>query len=801
MTRFNAIIVALLLAGVASLQAHGQAGASRRSASDTVPVGMQLELGDVVVYGSHRDFGLRSSQMSAVSVTPAMIERTPVFFGEPDVLKSLQRTPGVQPATEGTAGIYVRGGDYDQNYITLDGSPIYNVEHMKGFVSAFNPDMVQGISLYRGGFPARYGSRLSSVVDVGIEPGDFASYHGKLSLGVLSSRLQVAGPIWKSHTSFNLGARVSYFDLIAKPILDKVYDNSDGLKGYENMGYWDVTAKLVHRFNPSHRLSAMVYYGYDRDHDEPSNSDRVTDLRDNPYVHDYEKIRFEDHRAYSTKSSWHNLLASLYWTAWFSPRVRLNTNLSYSAYKYDLKFDYTVASHNEDKEKMLYDYNENVVQQFKTLISEVALTSDVLWSPLSNHMLRAGVSLSRQRLKPEAGVSRVYDKVKLVEVDESGGLRYASDADTLYFHVSEKQYLNTWSAYVEDDFTPFGALRLNAGFRAIVYSVRGHTSFSPEPRLLARLMMGSNLALKASYARMSQGIHRLVSGNLVMASDRWVAMTSDIPMMKSDQCALGLDASLPWHLSLSVEGYYKWLKNLIDYRDGVSYNMTQVDWRDLVAVGKGHSYGLELMLERKAGNLTGWLSYTWSKSLRQFNGHGNVVNGGREFYAPTDHRHNFNITVTQHFSLSHHWNLDLTAAWSYLTGRRGTIANTMVTPPALYEYYAGEADGTTSGQYISFPQWVNRTFFILHMGDTPEQFYTTHNRNTYVLPAIHHLDLTASFSHSWKYGESAVALSIYNVYDRLNVSNVYVGFKDTHAVLKGMCPFPFMPSLSFTHKF
>ena len=159
-----------------------------------------INLDDVVVYGKHSSFGVASSQMSAISISKGQIMSVPVFLGEPDVLKSLQKFPGVQSSNDGTAGVFVRGGDYDQNYITLDGSALYNAEHMKGFVSAINPDVVQNINFYRGGFPARYGSRLSSVVDVGIKAGDFEHYHGLLSIGMLSGRVQAEGPIWKGHT-------------------------------------------------------------------------------------------------------------------------------------------------------------------------------------------------------------------------------------------------------------------------------------------------------------------------------------------------------------------------------------------------------------------------------------------------------------------------------------------------------------------------------------------------------------------------------------------------------------------------
>ena len=247
------------------------------AAADSSRLVRGVTLNNVVVYGSRSNFGVASSQMSAVSLGQKQIMSVPVFFSEPDVLKAIQRFPGVQSGSDGTAGLFVRGGDYDQNYITIDGSAIYNAEHMRGFVSAINPDMVQNINFYRGAFPARYGSRLSSVVDIGIKDGDFNRYHGLLSVGILSSRIQAEGPIWKGHTSFNVAGRMSYFSKLARPILKKFYDNPDAMQPYSNMEYYDITAKLVHRFSEANRLSAVVYYGRDVDNESPSESRKVKD--------------------------------------------------------------------------------------------------------------------------------------------------------------------------------------------------------------------------------------------------------------------------------------------------------------------------------------------------------------------------------------------------------------------------------------------------------------------------------------------------------------------------------------------
>ena len=349
-----------------------------------------INLDDVVVYGRHSSFGVASSQMSAISISKGQIMSVPVFLGEPDVLKSLQKFPGVQSSNDGTAGIFVRGGDYDQNYITLDGSALYNAEHMKGYVSAINPDVVQNINFYRGGFPARYGSRLSSVVDVGIKAGDFEHYRGLLSIGMLSSRAQIEGPIWKGHTSFNLAARLSYFDLIGKPVLKHYYDKPEALQPFENMKYYDLSAKLVHQFNQSHRLSAVVYYGEDKDDNAPTKSSKESSTLDNNLIFYERQSAQEEHRSSSTVNNWSNLVSSLYWTAFFSERFKLNTNLSFSRYAYCLSYDNFFSHRVTDHYRQYYYHTETSAITYKNDISDLALAIDADYKLNSRHYLRSG---------------------------------------------------------------------------------------------------------------------------------------------------------------------------------------------------------------------------------------------------------------------------------------------------------------------------------------------------------------------------------------------------------------------------
>ena len=780
--------------------------------SGKLATGKQLE--NVVVYGSANNFGSASSQMSAITMSKGQILSVPVFLGEPDVLKSLQKFPGVQPSTDGTAGLFVRGGDYDQNYITLDGSAIYNAEHLKGYVSAINPDMVGNINFYRGAFPARYGSRLSSVVDVGIKEGDYNKYHGLLSLGMLTSRLQAEGPIWKGHTSFNVAARISYFNLIAKPILEHFYDQPTAMRPYSNMKYYDITAKLVHKFNERSRLSALFYYGNDNDDESPSNSQRYTNTIDDPAVMTNKQCIQDYRKSSNSKSKWNNLLTSVYFTTFLTPYHRLNINVNYSQYLYDMSVFNQINNKITDRYRLYYTHDEINSIVTHSGIKDMALTADASLRVGDRHHLRYGVKLSRQLLSPytkvlkDATVMRYrgglnYDKDEMNIEDP----KYITSHEYIDYKRGDNLYVNNASAYAEDDFSIYRGLKLNYGLRFNSYFVTDKSYFAIEPRLSLKQTIAQNLSAKASYSYMTQGIHRLVTNNLIMPSDIWVPITKSVPLMRSQLWGLGVNYEVAG-FCFSAETYYKTLSNVLEYRNGASYFVADQNWQEIVALGKGRSYGFELLAERKVGNTTGWVSYTWSKALRKFDQPGNEINGGKEFYASTDRRNNLSINISQHFPVSKKVAIDLSASWNYLSGRKGTVPYNVIWGQTIREY-GGKTPVMSYGETLfEIMTWwtsqgndeVVRNWFT-GIGGIGQSFQTFSKVNDYKLPDIHHLDINAAISFKHRLGESIVGIGVYNVYNYFNVSSAYFGYSDNKAVLKGICPFPIMPSISFTQKF
>lgn len=747
--------------------------------SGSAPVEVRLqrgtELRDVQVYGARHDFGVKSSQMSAQVLTSQQVKEVPALFGEIDVMKSLQRLPGVQSGGDGTAGIFVRGGNYDQNLITLDGSTLYNGEHLKGFVSAINAEMVDNVVLYKGAFPARYGSRLSSVIDIGVREGDFDAYHGCASIGMLSSKVQAEGPIWKGHTSFNVAARASYFGAIVQPLLKSVYDNKKAMEPYAKMNFYDVNAKLVHRFSESDRLSAVFYWGKDVSNSSPTDNE----------IEFNSKSGETRTKKNETKNNWGNLVSSLYWTHTAGDRFLMNVNASFSLYDYRLAQNvsgYYESRKMEQLQRLTEDVSET---RYDSKVKDASITADFRFRPVAAHDLRWGVKGSLQQLSPIIhAYSYNYDytpsKVTRTETDRT---------------IGERQDLLTASIYAEDDWTVAPWLMANVGLRYSLFSVENKTYGSLEPRASVRFLLTPAMALKLSYARMAQGVHLLSSSNIVMPSDIWVPVTEKIPLMRSNQYAGGVNYEIMKGLEVSVEGYYKTMDNVLEYNNGASWLNCTGDWQSLVSLGKGRSYGVELMAQRSVGNTTGWVSYTWAKSLRTFDRPGQELNGGREFLAGNDKRHNFNIVVVQR--LGQHWKLS--ASWTYQSGRRGILANTSMYGGVLQEW---DPSFRPESSTLKEQEYMQNRDDAAHWAEMPGMFTTYRERNNYKLPDMHHLDVGITYSVNHRgFGASEVNLSFYNLYNQKNINSVYIGTNNKKYVLKGICMFPFMPSLTYTLKF
>lgn len=613
------------------------------------------------------------------------------------------------------------------------------------------------------------------MIDIGVREGDFESYHGSASIGMLSSKVQAEGPIWKGHTSFNVAARASYFGAIVQPLLKSVYDNKKAMEPYAKMNFYDVNAKLVHRFSERDRLSAVFYWGKDVSNSSPTDSETNFGSKSG-------EIRTKKNE---TKNNWGNLVSSLYWTHTAGDRFLVNVNASFSLYDYRLAQN--VSGYYESRKMVqIQRLTEDVSEtRYDSKVKDASITADFRFRPVAAHDLRWGVKGSLQQLSPIIhAYSYNYDytpsKVTRTETDRT---------------IGERQDLLTASIYAEDDWTVAPWLMANVGLRYSLFSVENKTYGSLEPRASVRFLLTPAMALKLSYARMAQGVHLLSSSNIVMPSDIWVPVTEKIPLMRSNQYAGGVNYEIMKGLEVSVEGYYKTMDNVLEYNNGASWLNCTGDWQSLVSLGKGRSYGVELMAQRSVGNTTGWVSYTWAKSLRTFDRPGQELNGGREFLAGNDKRHNFNIVVVQR--LGQHWKLS--ASWTYQSGRRGILANTSMYGGVLQEW---DPSFRPESSTLKEQEYMQNRDDAAHWAEMPGMFTTYRERNNYKLPDVHHLDVGITYSVNHRgFGASEVNLSFYNLYNQKNINSVYIGTNNKKYVLKGICMFPFMPSLTYTLKF
>lgn len=613
------------------------------------------------------------------------------------------------------------------------------------------------------------------MIDIGVREGDFESYHGSASIGMLSSKVQAEGPIWKGHTSFNVAARASYFGAIVQPLLKSVYDNKKAMEPYAKMNFYDVNAKLVHRFSESDRLSAVFYWGKDVSNSSPTDSETNFGSKSG-------ETRTKKNE---TKNNWGNLVSSLYWTHTAGDRFLMNVNASFSLYDYRLSQN--VSGYYESRKTgQLQRKTEEVSEtRYDSKVKDASITADFRFRPVAAHDLRWGAKGSLQQLSPIIhAYSYNYDYTPTKET------RMETDRT-----IGKRQNLLTASVYAEDDWTVASWLMANVGLRYSLFSVENKTYGSLEPRASVRFLLTPAMALKLSYARMAQGVHLLSSSNIVMPSDIWVPVTEKIPLMRSNQYAGGVNYEIMKGLEVSVEGYYKTMDNVLEYNNGASWLNCTGDWQSLVSLGKGRSYGVELMAQRSVGNTTGWVSYTWAKSLRTFDRPGQELNGGREFLAGNDKRHNFNIVVVQR--LGQHWKLS--ASWTYQSGRRGILANTSMYGGVLQEW---DPSFRPESSTLKEQEYMQNRDDATHWAEMPGMFVTYRERNNYKLPDVHHLDvgITYSVNHR-RFGASEVNLSFYNLYNQKNINSVYIGTNNKKYVLKGICMFPFMPSLTYTLKF
>ena len=584
-------------------------------------LGSSLDLQEVVVSAEKVVKIEEETQMSQMKVPIEQIKKVPALLGEVDVLKTLQLLPGVQSGGEGQTGLYVRGGSPDQNLVLLDGVPVYNVSHVLGIFSVFNADAIKNVTLTKGGFPARYGGRLSSVLEINMKEGNMQEFHGEGSIGTITSKLTLEGPIIKDKTSFIVSGRRTYVDLLMAPFIKAA--SADSPEDVDlDLYFYDFNAKLNHKVNENHRLYLSGYFGAD------------------VFGIGIKDRTFGD--AVKGGIDWGNVISSGRWNYKINNKLFKNTTATYSRYNIDI-----ISSFEEG------DGNGGAGDKFEAKyfsgIEDYALKTDFDYVPNPNHYFKFGGGATYHTYKPGALSLKFTDQI--------------SNLDTLIGSQNETSV--EYALYAEDDMR-IGPLKANLGIHASGFQVDNQLYTSVQPRIGLNYLLSNNLAIKGSFSTMTQYINLLTSEALSLPTDLWVPSTGRIKPQRSWQLAAGIAKTLWDEFEFSVEGYYKEMDNVISFKEGASFLFgLENDWQSKVTQGVGEAYGAEVFLQKKKGKTTGWIGYTLAWNNRQFD----EINGGKKFPYRFDRRHDLSIVVSHDLSEKIH----LSAAWIYGTGNAVTL--------------------------------------------------------------------------------------------------------------------------------
>lgn len=694
-------------------------------------------LKEVIITASPSQY--KRAEMSKLELPMKQLAFMPKLAGETDIMRVFQLMPGVQMGKEGTSGIYVRGGTPDQNLILLDDIPLYYVNHIGGFISIFNSEAINAATLYKGGFPARYGGRLSSIVDVRMKEGNMKEFKGNFTFGILSSKLTLEIPIKKDKTSAIISLRRSLFDVLTRSYFLLINKPSTGR---QNAGYtiYDLNVKINHKVSEKDHLYFSVYSGHDR----------LFATQHEASTYSIQEFKYNSERS----TQWGNTVFAFRWNHLYNQKLFGNLTLGYTRFYYNniTKAEKNEASTNTNVGKMQSGFKSNV--------NDLLLKTDYDFIVNNKHNMKFGGALIYHTFKPSLNFN------KFVE------------ADSVYYDTIVKDdAIKALEAYlyVEDLYKITDDLTLNIGIRLSSFIVEKKFYFSPEPRLTINYAASNFTSLKASYSRMMQPLHLLSNSGAGLPADLWVPATPKASPEKSQQIALGVIHKLSEakDIDLSIEAFYKTMNNLIDFREGISLFSGKTGWENKIETGgKGRVYGIEFYIEKKTGNTTGWISYTLSKNTRQFTN----INNGKIYPYVYDHPHDLSIVMNHHFNKR----ITVSATWVFSSGNAITLPDTKsLIKEISHQLYGFENSG-------NFYSWSH-----IYPG-----------KNNYRIPAYHRLDLSASFTRHLGKRTKVWSIDIYNAYNRLNPYYLYFKqSKSGEIKLYAFCLFPIIPSFSYSYSF
>ena len=656
---------------------------------------------EVVVTSEAKNKNVESVSMSMEKVSVKTIKKLPAFMGEVDVIKSIQLLPGIQSGGEGSSGLYVRGGGPDENLLLLDEAPVYNASHLMGFFSVFNADAIKDIQVYKGGIPAMYGGKASSVIDIRQKDGNSQEYHVSAGIGNLSSRLTVEGPIIKDKWSFIVSGRRTYLDVLGK---------AAGIDALENnkLYFYDLNGKSNLIINDKNRIYFSTYTG-----------DDFFSLGSSIFMR------------------WGNTTFTTRWNHVYGSKVFSNLSLIYSRYDYNIGVP-EGGSSDFDWTSMIRDWN---------------LKYDFTYFLNPTNQVKFGADIAYHHFEP-------------------GKIKTSEDGDILNLKLNSYNAVDV-SPYISNEQKLGGRITLQYGLRLSYFQqvgdgeVRSYTDGSLteiseiqsydnfekigepfiylEPRASFKYTLGPTSSLKGSYNRMVQNLHLISNTTSPMPLDIWLPTSKYIKPLIADQVALGYFRNFMNNaIETSVEAYYKDMNNVLDYINGADLFLNESIETEL-RHGNGKSYGVEVLIKKQQGKITGWIGYTLSKTTRHIKD--TLVNEGKEYPATYDRTHDLSVVLS--YQINKYWNIS--TSFVYATGNPTTY------PIGKYRIGSSANDGTP-----------------LQEGGKQEYIYS--DRNEYRLPDYHRMDL--SVTYDWKKNDyrkfkQSINLSLYNVYMRRNAYSIY----------------------------
>jgi hypothetical protein len=663
-------------------------------------------LKEVVVESSRKNDNLTKAQMGTETINMSAISKVPVIFGEKDLLKTIQLLPGVKSAGEGNSGFFVRGGGADQNLILLDEAPVYNATHLLGFFSTFNSDAIKDATIIKGNSSSQYGGRLSSVLDVKMKEGNNQDYTVNGGIGLISSKVSVEGPLQKNKSSFILSGRRTYADVFLKAT-EKFKDNI--------LYFYDLNAKANYQINAKNKVYISGYFGRD-----------------------------ELGLGQDFGIDWGNKTGTIRWNKIISNKLFLNTSFIYSDYNYNVKLKNGETNFNINSE-----------------IKDVNLKQDYTFYANTQNTLRFGFNTILHNIKPSTFSGTVINSVAKTGRNGLENAVYLTNnyKATNQLTIDYGMRLSMYSLMGGDVYNIYqnGVVRSSI---KLAPSSFGKTYINPEPRITTNFRIDDEKSIKAGYARNIQHLHLLSNSVASSPSDQWIGNSYNIKPEIADQLSVGYVTKLfKNNFELTAEGYYKYLQNQIDYKDGAEIN-TVSDVESVLLYGIGRAYGLELLLKKKEGRLTGWIGYTLSKTERKIEG----INEGKWYNARQDRTHD--ISVVGIYDLNDRWSIS-----------------------GVFVYNTGDAVTYPTGKYNL-------------QGQTLYQYAA---RNANRMPSYHRLDFSATYEkNKTKRRHGSWNFSLYNVYGRENAYRI--SFKDdpndpTRTQIIRTALFKWVPSVTYQFKF